>query len=116
MAMTDVEIKDKLAIVASLSTCKDKHVAAIAMLNNVPVSAAFNVRDPNCDGDCDAHKCVPTHAEHEIQAPRGSTVYITLYPCVNCQRRLYNLGVEKVIVYNTKHKEDLGIIPIELRE
>lgn len=109
---------DKLCAVASLSVCKDKHVGAIAIKHGMPVACAFNVKDPKCNGKCSEHKCAPIHAEHELNAPAGSIVLLTLYPCEQCQRRLYQMGVKEILVvgHPKKHKEDLGLIPITLIE
>jgi deoxycytidylate deaminase len=108
------EIKYHLNHLKEMSTCKDKQVAAVAVKHGMIVAAAFNVRDPQCKGDCN-HTCCPTHAEHELQAPAGSVVYLTLYPCEQCQRELYNREVLKVVVFNIKTKHDLGLIPIEVK-
>ena len=113
--MTCKQIKEALEKVASLSVCKDKQVGAIAIKHGMIVACAFNIKDPKCKGDCN-HNCCPTHAEHEIQAPAGSVVYLTLYPCENCQRRLYNLGVKRIVCYSAKHKNDLGLVPIVIKE
>lgn len=109
--MTLQEIKDTLNTLAQLSECKDKKVAALAVLDGIPVAASWNVKDPHCDGTCN-HTCCPEHAEHVLNAPRGSVVYLSLYPCEQCQRYLYNRGIAKVICFSEKHKEYLGLVPI----
>lgn len=73
------------------------------------------------------------HAElnailNSIKELKGSTVYVTHYPCNECSKAIVQSGIKKVIYYSNKHKhlemtkastrilENAGIIIEEYKE
>lgn len=112
MTAFEAEILFLLESYAAMSTCKDKHVAAVSVLGNDIVGISKN-RPIQCNGKCD-HTCNPMHAEQGLNCSTGCTVYINLYPCPECQRYLRGLFVKEIVVYGTQHKEDIGVLPIRM--
>lgn len=95
---------------ASMSLCKDKHVAALSVVKNTITGISIN-RCFDCNSKCD-HSCHPRHAEQGLNLPTGCTVYINLYPCPDCQIYMRDNFVKEVVVFGTQHKENLNILPI----
>lgn len=100
---------------ATLSKCLDKHVAAMAVnTKGEIVSLSINEPSPLCTQHCKVCHCTgqPRHAEQGLQNVKGTTVYLNLFPCEDCQQFLKSNGCERVVVFGSQHKTNLGIIPI----
>lgn len=104
-------IKSLLNYLRTLSSCKDKQVAACCVKDGVLISMAINIKDHSCNFECN-HSCNPIHAEQALYYIEGCEVYVSLFPCENCQRYMYEQGVTKIIYFSDQHKVDLGLIPI----
>lgn len=102
MTRFDLNMYFILNTVKMLSTCKDKQVAAISVYENNIIGLSWN--KPNlCNGQCN-HKCSAIHAEETLNFTEGCTVYLNLFPCENCQRRMSEHSVRHVVVFGEQHK------------
>ena len=106
--------------VSERSTCDRAFVGCVLVLDKRILTTGFNgspAGQPHCDEAghlmVDSH-CVRTiHAETNaiIQAAlhgvstRGSTCYVTHFPCINCTKALINAGITR-LVYSTAYRLD----------
>ena len=106
--------------VSERSTCDRAMVGCVLVLEKRILTTGFNgspTGQPHCDEIghlmVDGH-CVRTiHAETNaiIQAAlhgvstRGSTCYVTHFPCMNCAKALVNAGITR-LVYSVSYRID----------
>lgn len=106
--------------VSERSTCDRAFVGSVLVLDKRILTTGFNgspAGQPHCEEVghlmVDGH-CVRTiHAETNaiIQAAlhgvstKGSTCYVTHFPCINCAKALINAGITR-LVYNTAYRLD----------
>ncbi len=106
--------------VAERSTCDRAMVGCVLVLEKRILTTGFNgspAGQPHCDDEghlmVDGH-CVRTiHAETNaiIQAAlhgvstRGSTCYVTHFPCINCSKVLINAGISR-LVYSVSYRQE----------
>jgi dCMP deaminase len=112
-------------VVASRSNCVKRKVAAVLTIDRRIISTGYNgtprgTRNcneggcPRCNsfgpGGSDLGECLCSHAEenaitqsayHGVSV-RGSTIYITLCPCLMCTKMIINAGISEV-VYSTAY-------------
>lgn len=103
MTKFDLKIYFILNAVKMLSTCKDKQVAAVSVLDHRIIGVSHNSPMYGCNKKCN-HKCTPMHAEQCLNIVEGCTVYLNLFPCDNCQRYMSEHGVKHVVVFGKQHK------------
>jgi dCMP deaminase len=108
----------ELAInLAKRSHCIKKHVGAVLTKETRIISIGYNGPPPgthNCDEEFPEHGCsrdskgscsLALHAEQNAilyavknsASVEGSTLYVTLAPCLACARIIYSMGIAKVI-------------------
>jgi len=110
-------------MVAERSTCRRRHVGAVATIGNQIVATGYNgpvSGRPHCtDETCyrlthnipsghELEKCWAVHAEQNVvaQCARmgmslcGATIYITHAPCTTCSKILIASGVEYCVFAN----------------
>ena len=105
---------------ANLSYCKRKKVGALIVKDKMIISDGYNGSpsgfDNNCEDDNgDTHWYV-LHAEANAiakvsgstQSTIGATLYITLSPCRECSKLIFQSGIKR-IVYSKKYKDQSGI-------
>lgn len=108
------------SVVGERSTCERAHVGCVLVVEKRILTAGYNgspMGQEHCDDIghllVDGH-CVRTiHAETNaiIQAAlhgvstKGSTCYVTHYPCINCTKALINAGITR-LVYETAYNVD----------
>ena len=110
-----VRAHELLEAAKSFSTCKDKQVAAVAFYEGQIVGLSWNEPNLLCKGDCAAkHKKCATHAEVALNVVPGARVYVSLFPCPDCQLALFSRGVTDVRVFGAQHKLDTGLLDITL--
>ena len=106
--------------VSERSTCDRAFVGCVLVLDKRILTTGFNgspAGQPHCDEEghlmVEGH-CVRTiHAETNaiIQAAlhgvstRGSTCYVTHFPCINCAKVLVNAGIAR-LVYSVAYRQD----------
>ena len=107
-------------VVATRSNCSRRHVGAVIVLNRHILATGYNGTPhgvKNCfAGGCPrcAHttesgshleECLCVHAEQNAicqaalhgHAIEGSTIYITISPCLTCAKLIINSGVQEVV-------------------
>lgn len=118
----------KAVMNAAMSTCRARHVGAVAVIDRRQLADGFNGNLPgavHCDkGGCERCanrafsqgeellRCVCVHAEQNIVAWSartrvcldGATVYSTTHPCADCLKLLIMAGVVE-IVYRDDYAE-----------
>ncbi len=110
--------------VSERSTCDRAFVGCVLVLDKRILTTGFNgspAGQPHCDEKghllVDGH-CVRTiHAETNaiIQAAlhgvstRGSTCYVTHFPCINCAKALINAGISRLVYHVGYHMDDNAI-------
>ena len=107
-------------VVAKRSNCSRRQVAAVIVKENHLLSTGYNGTPrgvTNCfDGGCprcaghtpSGHgldECLCVHAEQNAicqaafhgAAVKGSTIYVTISPCLTCAKLIVNAGIEEVV-------------------
>ena len=105
---------------AKLSYANRKKVGALLVKDGMIISDGFNGTqsgfDNSCEGDDNKTLWYVLHAEanalmkvaRSTQSAEGSTLYVTLSPCKECSKLIYQAGVERV-VYCNEYKDTEGI-------
>ena len=103
-----------------LSHCKRKQVGALIVKDRMIISDGFNGTPTGFDNCCDDKdgitKWEVLHAEANAilkvaastQSTHGATLYITLSPCIQCSKLIYQAGIKRVVFAN-KYKDTSGI-------
>ncbi len=103
-----------------LSYCKRKQVGAIIVKNRMIISDGFNGTPTGFENTCEDEqnntKWYVLHAEANAiskvagstQSSKGATLYITLSPCKECSKLIYQAGIIRV-VYNKSYKDNSGL-------
>lgn len=111
-------------LLAERSTCARAKVGALLVKDNRVISTGYGGApsgEPHCldvgceigpDGGCikTVHAeagCISYSAKEGI-ATKGTHLYVTLSPCLNCAKLLINAGIEKVF-YLKKYRDTSGI-------
>ena len=109
---------------AKLSYANRKKVGALLIKDGMIISDGFNGTpsgfDNRCEGDDNKTLWYVLHAEanalmkvaRSTQSAEGSTLYVTLSPCKECSKLIYQAGVERV-VYCNEYKDTAGIRLLE---
>lgn len=117
----DMHFMAKAQMNSSMSTCKARHVGAVAVAGRRQLADGFNGNIPGAihceDGGCercenkafsqgeDLLRCVCVHAEQNIISwcarsrisLEGATVYSTTHPCADCLKLLIMAGVSEIV-------------------
>lgn len=123
------EIFMELAVnLAKRSHCIKRHVGAVLTKDTRIISIGYNgppAGTHNCDDEFPEEGCprdskggcsLAIHAEQNAilyavknkASVEGSTLYVTLSPCLSCARIIYSSGIEKVVYLNS-YAEHKGI-------
>jgi|SRR5690606_6112963 len=106
---------------AKRSHCIKRHVGAVLAKDTRIISIGYNgppAGTHNCDEEWPETGCSPDskgsctlaiHAEQNAimfavknkASVEGSTLYVTLSPCLACARIIFSMGIEKVIYLNS---------------
>lgn len=127
------------------STCLSRHVGAVIVKNDNPISFGYNGPARGMEhcadvGGCKRRAmpdyksgaylelCPASHAEQNAVAfaakhgvsVEGATIYVNTFPCKDCMNSLINAGVKK-IVFNSEYNASLSshiaeIADIEIEE
>ena len=105
---------------AKLSYCERRQVGAIIVKDRMIISDGYNGTPTGyeniCEDDEGYTKWYVLHAEanailkvaSSTQSCKGATLYITLSPCKNCSKLIYQAGITRV-VYSTAYKDLSGV-------
>ncbi len=103
-----------------LSYCKRKKVGALIVKGRMIISDGFNGTpsgfENTCETDDGATKWYVLHAEanailkvaSSTQSCQDATLYITLSPCTECSKLIYQSGIKRV-VYSEKYRDTTGL-------
>lgn len=104
--------------IASRSTCVRTQVGAIFVDDSYQkvLAIGYNGGLPNDKNQCESllpGKCGCIHAEQNAmmkatESLNGSTLFVTLSPCIDCAKSLILRGIKRVI-YNNAYRDDSGI-------
>ena len=103
-----------------LSYCKRRKVGALIVKDKMIISDGYNGTPTGfeniCEDDDGYTKWYVLHAEanaiakvsSSTQSTNGATLYITLSPCKECSKLIFQSGIKRV-VYNKKYKDTSGL-------
>ena len=103
-----------------LSYCKRRKVGALIVKDKMIISDGYNGSPTGfenvCEDDEGYTKWYVLHAEanaiakvsSSTQSTKGATLYITLSPCRECSKLIFQSGIKRV-VYNKKYKDTSGL-------
>ena len=116
------DIYMELAVnLAKRSHCVKRHVGSVLVKDTRIISVGYNGPPSgthNCDEEFPETGCskdskgscsLAIHAEHNAilfavknkTSVEGSTLYVTLSPCIACARIIYTMGIKRVIYLNS---------------
>ncbi len=107
-----------------LSHCERKQVGAVIVKDRMIISDGFNGTPTGfenyCEDDEGYTKWYVLHAEANAilkvaastQSCKGATLYITLSPCKECSKLIYQAGIERIVYYDG-YKDDAGLVFLE---
>ena len=105
---------------AKLSYCKRRQVGALIVKNRMIISDGFNGTPTGfenaCEDDENYTKWYVLHAEANAimkvaastQSSEGATLYITLSPCKECSKLIFQSGIKRLVYYK-EYKDNSGI-------
>ena len=105
---------------SKLSYCKRRQVGALIVIDKMIISDGYNGTPSGFENFCEDEdgytKWYVLHAEANAiakvsgstQSTKGSTLYITLSPCKECSKLIFQSGITRV-VYSKKYKDQSGI-------
>ncbi|MCK0205331.1 deoxycytidylate deaminase [Ornithobacterium rhinotracheale] len=103
-----------------LSYCKRKQVGALIVKDRMIISDGYNGTpsgfENTCEDDDNQTKWYVLHAEANAilkvavstQSCEGATLYITLSPCKECSKLIYQSGIKRV-VYIDQYSDTSGL-------
>jgi len=103
-----------------LSHCNRKQVGAVIVKDRMIISDGYNGTPTGFENPCEDEegytKWYVLHAEANAilkvagstQSCKGATLYITLSPCKECSKLIYQAGIKRV-VYQVGYKDDSGL-------
>ena len=112
---------------AKLSHCKRKQVGALIVKDKMIISDGYNGTPSGFDNCCEnkdnTTKWEVLHAEANAilkvaassQSSRGATLYITLSPCRECSKLIYQAGIIRM-VYGKSYRDTSGLEFLEKAE
>ena len=105
---------------SKLSYCKRRQVGALIVKDKMIISDGYNGTPSGFENFCEDEdgytKWYVLHADANAiakvsgstQSTKGSTLYITLSPCKECSKLIFQSGITRV-VYSKKYKDQSGI-------
>ena len=116
----DTKYLEMAKIWSDLSHAKRTKVGAILVKDNTIIADGYNGTPSGfeniCEDDEGYTKWYVLHAEANAiakvsgstQSTEGATLYITLSPCRECSKLIFQSGIKRV-VYSKKYKDQSGI-------
>jgi dCMP deaminase len=104
---------------STLSHCVRSKVGAVLVKNGNIISFGYNGTPSGMDNACEKDNVTLAHVIHAecnaiLKAAKtgnsvdGSTLYLTLSPCLDCSKLILQSGIKRV-VYLTKYRNSEGI-------
>ena len=105
---------------AKLSYCKRRQVGALIVKDRMIISDGYNGTPTGfeniCEDDDNYTKWYVLHAEANAilkvaastQSTKGATLYVTLSPCTDCSKLIFQSGIKRV-VYHEQYKDRSGL-------
>ena len=105
---------------AKLSYCKRRQVGALIVKDRMIISDGYNGTPTGfenvCEDDDNYTKWYVLHAEANAimkvaastQSSLGATLYITLSPCKECSKLIFQSGIRR-LVYHKEYKDKEGL-------
>ena len=105
---------------AKLSYCKRRQVGALIVKDRMIISDGYNGTPTGfeniCEDDKNYTKWYVLHAEANAimkvaastQSSQGATLYITLSPCKECSKLIFQSGIKRVVYYKA-YKDLSGV-------
>jgi len=105
---------------SKLSYCKRRQVGSLIVKNKMIISDGYNGTPSGFENICEDEggytKWYVLHAEANAiakvsgstQSTNGATLYITLSPCKECSKLIFQSGINRV-VYSKKYKDLSGV-------
>jgi dCMP deaminase len=105
---------------SKLSYCKRRQVGVLIVKDRMIISDGYNGTPTGfeniCEDDENYTKWYVLHAEANAimkvsastQSSKGATLYITLSPCRECSKLIFQSGIKR-LVYNKEYKDTSGI-------
>ena len=105
---------------AKLSYCKRRQVGALIVKDRMIISDGYNGTPTGfenvCEDDDNYTKWYVLHAEANAimkvaastQSSQGATLYITLSPCKECSKLIFQSGIKR-LVYHKEYKDKEGL-------
>ena len=103
---------------SAMAYCEKRKVGCVITKNNHIIATGYNGTAPGEPNHCEDAKgaTLPTVRHAEINALeesniglKGSTLYCTLAPCINCAQALVDAGVIEVHYIHTSSKGEEGL-------
>ena len=103
-----------------LSHCKRRQVGALIVKDKMIISDGYNGTptgfDNNCEDDENYTKWYVLHAEanaitkvsSSTQSSEGATLYVTLSPCRDCSKLIFQAGIIRGVYYE-EYKDRSGL-------
>ena len=103
-----------------LSHCKRRQVGALIVKDKMIISDGYNGTptgfDNNCEDDENYTKWYVLHAEanaitkvsSSTQSSEGASLYVTLSPCRDCSKLIFQAGIIRVVYYE-EYKDRSGL-------
>ena len=103
-----------------LSHCNRKQVGAVIVKDRMIISDGYNGTPTGFENPCEDEegytKWYVLHAEANAilkvaassQSCKEATLYITLSPCKECSKLIYQAGIQRV-VYQNRYRDDSGL-------
>lgn len=120
-------------VYADLSTARRAHVGCVIVKDNRIISIGYNGMPSGWDNDCEVEhidylsdrmprkelrtKPEVLHAEtnaiakvaRSSESCHGATLYVTMAPCLDCAKLIYQSGIHRVVYRNDYPKGDAGL-------
>jgi len=105
---------------SELSHCTRKKVGALIVKDRMIISDGYNGTPTGFENPCEDEenytKCYVLHAEanailkvaSSTQSCKGATLYLTLSPCRECSKLVYQAGIKR-LVYDKAYKDTTGL-------
>tara|TARA_B110001454_G_scaffold153062_1_gene142396 strand:+ start:552 stop:977 length:426 start_codon:yes stop_codon:yes gene_type:complete len=105
---------------SKLSYCKRRQVGVLIVKDRMIISDGYNGTPTGfeniCEDDENYTKWYVLHAEANAimkvsastQSSKGATLYITLSPCRECSKLIFQSGIKR-LVYNKEYKDTSGV-------